>query len=78
MRKVFPEALAAPFLVTAGTDARFYESLSGAVYRFLPVTLTLEDTTRIHGIDERIGVRDYARAVQFYAQLIRDVNETNP
>jgi len=78
IRTTFPEAIVAPFLVTAGTDARFYEGVSDHVYRFLPVTLTLRDTTRIHGVDERIAISDYERVVMFYAQLIRGLDDFEP
>lgn len=78
IREVFPGTIVAPFLVTAGTDARFYEVLTPAVYRFLPVELTHEDVTRIHGVGERISVEGYGRAVRFYYQLIRNVNSLEP
>jgi carboxypeptidase PM20D1 len=59
-----------PFLVTAGTDARFYEDVCRNVYRFLPVVLEPDDLKRIHGVDERISAEDYRKAVFFYRQLI--------
>jgi len=61
-----------PSLLVAATDSRHYAGLTKNVFRFLPITLGPEDTTRYHGIDERISVRDYQRLVRFYAQLIRN------
>ncbi len=70
IREVFPEAVVAPALVIAATDARHYERLSQQVLRFFPIKLRQEDLKRIHGVDERIGVEDYKTAIRFYKQLI--------
>jgi acetylornithine deacetylase/succinyl-diaminopimelate desuccinylase-like protein len=40
------------------------------VYRFLPLCLTPRDLERMHGIDERIGIRAYDAAIRLYRQLI--------
>ena len=34
-----------------------------------------KDLDRIHGIDERVGTKNYARVVVFYRHLIRTANE---
>jgi carboxypeptidase PM20D1 len=71
VREVEPRALVAPGLVLGGTDARHYQALSSAVYRFLPALLRPDDLPRVHGTNERIGVEDYRRVVRFYLQLLR-------
>jgi carboxypeptidase PM20D1 len=71
VREVEPRALVAPSLVLGGTDARHYQALSPAVYRFLPALLRPDDLPRVHGTNERIGVEDYRRVVRFYLQLLR-------
>ena len=71
VREVAPEAVVAPGLVLGATDARHYEALSAAVYRFLPVRMTEEDLPRVHGSNERLAVEDYRRAVRIYIQLLR-------
>jgi carboxypeptidase PM20D1 len=68
----FPEAIVAPGLVLGATDSRHYRSLTQNIYRFMPIRVTREDTIRIHGINERLAVEDYGKAVAFYAQLIRN------
>jgi carboxypeptidase PM20D1 len=70
--EVFPGAVVAPSLVLGATDSRHYAGLTPNVYRFLPFRFVAEDYTRVHGIDERIAVADYERAVQFYMRLIRN------
>jgi carboxypeptidase PM20D1 len=73
---VFPDALVAPGLVLAATDSRHYAGLTPNVYRFMPLLLRKKDLKRIHGANERVGVQDYAQAVRFFIQLIRNINET--
>ena len=46
------------------------------IYRFLPLRLKAEDLERIHGIDERIAIKDYANLIGFLARLIE--NSTSP
>ena len=68
--RVHPDAVVAPFLVVAGTDARHYASVSDHIYRFLPVLAGKEDRKRVHGTDERISIAAIDAHLQFYAQVI--------
>jgi len=70
--QVFPGMLAAPNLLSGGTDTKHFEKLSSNVYRFIPVTVTAGDLERVHGTNERVSIQDYAGAVRFYAQLVRN------
>ncbi len=70
IRQVMPDAVVAPSLVVGATDTRHFDDLAEDVYRFLPVVLVPDDTRRIHGTDERIGVEDYKNCVRFYVQLL--------
>jgi carboxypeptidase PM20D1 len=70
-RQLFPNAVAAPFLVLGATDSHHYASLTPNVYRFLPVTLTSTDLARVHGTDERVSIKDYGQAIRFMIQLLR-------
>ena len=54
------------------TDARYYSCLSRNMFRFLPLRLTPRDLERMHGIDERIGIREYEAAIRTYRQLVVD------
>jgi carboxypeptidase PM20D1 len=74
IREIFPAAVVAPSLVLGATDARHYASLGADVYRFLPLRVRAGDLRRIHGIDERVAVDDWANAVRFYARLIRNLD----
>jgi carboxypeptidase PM20D1 len=70
IRALDPDVLVAPYLVRAGTDAKYYYPLSDNVYRFIMVRVDAETMHYIHGIDEHVAVADYLRAIRFYHQLI--------
>jgi carboxypeptidase PM20D1 len=75
IRQTAPEALVAPALLVATTDSRHYRSLTGNIFRFLPIALGPEDVKRYHGVDERIAIQDYERCIRFYGQLIMNSNQ---
>ena len=64
IRDVFQKAdpVVVPFLVTAGTDARFYEEICDNVYRFLPIQLKPDELGMIHGVNEQIRGRTMTRS----------------
>jgi carboxypeptidase PM20D1 len=68
--QLFPDVVPVPFLMVGGTDTRHYESLTRNVFRFNPFVATPEMISGAHGTNERIRAGDFARGVQFYAQLI--------
>jgi carboxypeptidase PM20D1 len=72
IRGQFPSVtIVAPGLVLGATDGRHYARVADAVYRFVPLVLRPQDLKRVHGIDERAGVADFARAVRVYHALLR-------
>lgn len=75
IRQVFPGVVVAPGLAVVATDSRHYEAVADNIYRFLPLQLKAEDLQRIHGIDERIGVENYQKMVQFMILLIQQMSE---
>lgn len=72
IRQVVPEALVAPFLFLATSDSRHYREITKNTYRFYPMRIGPEDTTRAHGTNERISVENFEEIVRFYIQLIRN------
>lgn len=70
---LFPGAVVVPALSLGGTDSRHYEEIADQTYRFLPIPFTDADTRRMHGLDERVGVADYARLIRFYGAWITQV-----
>ena len=70
IQELFPDVVVAPSLVIAATDSRYFSEVSEQVYRFMPVQVQREDLQGIHGIDEKISVKNYKRMIGFYRQLI--------
>jgi carboxypeptidase PM20D1 len=70
--ETIPGAVVAPNLVLGGTDARRYAVLTPNVYRFGPFVYGTRDLERVHGIDERLSIRNLAEAVRFYARLVEN------
>ncbi len=71
IRNVFGEVAVVPYLMTGGTDARYYEGLSDSVLRFCPFILTPDDQATIHSVDERVMCDALGVAVRFYEDLIK-------
>jgi carboxypeptidase PM20D1 len=67
-----------PYLVMGGTDAKYWGPHSDRVYRFLPIPLGEGDRERVHGVNERVALADYATAVGFFARLIRGMDGGAP
>jgi carboxypeptidase PM20D1 len=72
IRSIVPSVIVAPYLVVVATDARHHADLSENIFRFLPLRLTPRDLDRMHGIDERIGIREYETAIWMYRQIVVD------
>jgi carboxypeptidase PM20D1 len=72
IREVFPSALVAPALTTVTTDSPKYEEITENIFRFIPFRLDNEGLTRIHGVNERIGVENYLEIIRFFIQQIRN------
>jgi len=72
LAQVYPEAVVAPFVFVAATDSKHYVPLTNDIYRFSPIVMDSEDVARLHSTNERIGVDNFARSIEFYCQLIRN------
>ena len=70
--EVYPDALVAPFLVIAGTDAKHFEPIAQDIYRFSPMIINPTNIKSFHGLNERIAVNDFKQAVRFYHRLIEN------
>ncbi|XP_072336103.1 N-fatty-acyl-amino acid synthase/hydrolase PM20D1-like isoform X3 [Scyliorhinus torazame] len=75
---IFPEVAIAPGLCIASTDTKHYQNLTNELYRFSPVILKKEDLSRIHGVNERISVKNYEEFVKFYFRLMQHSDLWSP
>ncbi len=74
IHQVFPNTLVAPSITVGATDARHYAQVADQVYRFAPQHIGPDDRARFHGLNERVGVDDFADGVRFYRQLLLNVD----
>ncbi len=65
-----PDTVVAPALVLGGTDSKHYGRLAENSYRFTPIRLGSKDRSRVHGVNERIGVDVYRDAIRFYEAFL--------
>ena len=72
VRKVFPDAGLAPYVMVGGTDARHFAPYAPCTLRFAPIIMDKQQLDSIHGIDENISISALARAVSFYRQVLLD------
>ena len=70
--EVFPGLPTCPYVMTGGTDARFYQKICDACIRFSPVIYGPEQMKGMHGINENIDVCPLPGAVDYYKSLIRE------
>ena len=68
---IFPGVGVMPYVVTGGTDSRFYDPVCDHCVRFSPINFTPEQNKRMHGIDENINQDVLVNAVDYYKYLIK-------
>lgn len=69
----FPDVIVAPFLLTAGTDARRFTDIAENILRFAPIDLSKDQFATVHSADENIGIRNIGQCVVFYKDLIQKI-----
>jgi len=72
VRRVFPGTVIAPYMTVGATDCCRLDGLSDGIVRFSPIRATGEEIAAMHGINERVGVAQLGRAVEFFCRFIRE------
>ena len=67
----FPDVIVAPFLLTAGTDARRFSDVADSILRFAPIDLDKAQFASIHGSNEHIKIHNIGQCVCFYKDFIK-------
>ncbi|PHR94217.1 MAG: hypothetical protein COA69_01065 [Robiginitomaculum sp.] len=75
VRQTFPETIVTPNTVVGGTDSRYFAIITDDIYRFAPYALTPADLARFHGLNERMSVETFAKAVQVYYLMLEKAGE---
>ncbi len=69
----FPDVIVAPFLLTAGTDARRLTEVADNILRFAPIDLSKSQFKTIHGANENIKIENIGECVVFYKDFIKSI-----
>lgn len=69
----FPDVIAAPFLLTAGTDARRFNGIADSILRFAPIDLDKEQYASIHSANEHIKIKNIGECVCFYKDFVKKI-----
>lgn len=75
IKKIFPGIGIMPYVVTGGTDSRFFDSVCDNCVRFSPICTLPDQMKAMHGIDENIFITALPQAVDYYKELIK-IQET--
>ena len=59
----------APYIMTGGSDARFFDIVCDQCIRFLPFTIDREQLDSIHGINECVSIDTLVPAVDYYKYM---------
>ena len=71
IKKVFPGVGIMPYVVTGGTDSRFYDPVCDSCVRFGPINLSNDQMNAMHAIDENIDIGTLPQAVDYYKEIIK-------
>jgi carboxypeptidase PM20D1 len=69
----FPDVVVAPFLLTAGTDARRFTDIGEHILRFAPIDLNKQQYASIHNKNENITIQNIGQCVLFYRDFITEI-----
>ena len=67
----FPGVGVMPYVVTGGTDARFYGEVCDSCVRFSPVNYGPEQMAGMHGLNENIETGCLPGAVDYYKEIVK-------
>ena len=71
IHEVFPKLPIIPYVMTGGTDARFYQEICDACIRFSPVVYGPAQMKGMHGLNEYLDTYSLPGAVDYYKTLIQ-------
>jgi len=72
--EVMPGTIVTPGLTPGGTDTKHYTDVAHYIYRFSPIRFS-KDTDGPHSVNEHLPLVDYQNSINFYEQLIRNLNQ---
>lgn len=71
VEKVFPGVGACPYVMTGGTDCKFYSEVCDNAIRLAPLYIDKQQYASIHGLNENIFKGALPKAVDFYKEIVK-------
>ena len=71
--QIFPGVTVLPYLMTGGSDSRYFSRVCDSCIRFAPFLIDGQQATSIHGVNENISLSTLCRAVDFYRYVIQEI-----
>ena len=68
---IYPGVGICPYVMTGGTDAKYYSAVSDNCIRFAPLYIDAQQYASIHGLNENIHRGALPGGVDFYKEIIR-------
>jgi acetylornithine deacetylase/succinyl-diaminopimelate desuccinylase-like protein len=69
------QAAVVPALINGYTDSHYFRQKKIVSYGFIPVVINPAEAKGIHGINERIGVKELADGIQRMVELLKIFGE---
>ena len=73
--KVYPGVQVSPYVMTGGTDAKFFKEICPNCIRFAPLYIDQQQYGSIHGLNENICQGALRHGVAFYQEIIRNADQ---
>lgn len=69
--EIYPGYGVVPYVMTGGTDAKYYGDVCDDALRFAPIEIDAQQYASIHGVNENLYAAALPPAVDFYKALLR-------
>ena len=66
-----PDALVIPFMTIGGTDSQFFQAKGVDCYGIIPVMVSEEDIQTMHGIDERLSIKNLIMGTKIVYKTVK-------
>ncbi len=75
VKGVYPEVGFTPYVQNSCTDSRQFNDICDRVYRFCGFVYSGEARGLLHGANERLGVEEYKRGIEFYMAFLGNLDK---
>lgn len=72
IHEIYPGIGVSPYVMTGGTDAKYYKDICDNCIRFAPLYINKQQYESIHGLNENISIGALPMGVDFYKKIIKE------